>query len=117
MGFCPSGLLSQWAFVQWAFVLVGFCPSGLLSYTRIDELFFSVCVLILSIISAAVYSGFDLHSVRMLIGQYPLKFEGPEYPVYNMSFTFICLLKAVILSWNPSTQFSNLLNNTSISKP
>ena len=33
VGFCPSGLLSQWAFVQWAFVLVGFCPSGLLSYT------------------------------------------------------------------------------------
>ena len=31
VGFCPSGLLSQWAFVQWAFVLVGFCPSGLLS--------------------------------------------------------------------------------------
>ena len=25
MGFCPSGLLSQWAFVQWACVLVGFC--------------------------------------------------------------------------------------------
>ena len=39
MGFCPSGLLSQWAFVpvgfcpsrllsQWAFVPVGFCPVG-----------------------------------------------------------------------------------------
>ena len=26
VGFCPSGLLSQWAFV-----LDGFCPSGLLS--------------------------------------------------------------------------------------
>ena len=37
VGFCPSGLLSQWAFVQWAFVLVGFCPSGLLSYT-LDKL-------------------------------------------------------------------------------
>ena len=27
VGFCPSGLLSQWAFVQWAFVLVGFGPT------------------------------------------------------------------------------------------
>ena len=33
VGFSPSELMSQWAFVQWAFVLVGFCPSGLLSYT------------------------------------------------------------------------------------
>ena len=31
VGFCPCGLLSLWAFVQWAFVLVSFCPSGLLS--------------------------------------------------------------------------------------
>ena len=30
MGFCPSGLLSQWAFV-----LVGFCPSGPVSCTQI----------------------------------------------------------------------------------
>ena len=34
MGFCPSGVLSQWGFVQWGFVLVGFCPSGVLSYTQ-----------------------------------------------------------------------------------
>ena len=32
MGFCPSGLLSQWAFVLVGFCPVGFCPSGLLSY-------------------------------------------------------------------------------------
>ena len=37
MGFCPSGLLSQWAFV-----LVGFCPSGLLSYTREGQIVVSV---------------------------------------------------------------------------
>ena len=33
VGFCPSGLLSQWAFVLVGFCPVGFCPSGLLSYT------------------------------------------------------------------------------------
>ena len=33
MGFCPSGVLSQYGFVQLGFVLVGFCPSGVLSYT------------------------------------------------------------------------------------
>ena len=27
VGFCPRGLLSYWAFVQWAFVLVGYCPT------------------------------------------------------------------------------------------
>ena len=31
VGFCPSGLLSQWAFVLLGFCPVGFCPSGLLS--------------------------------------------------------------------------------------
>ena len=31
VGFCPSGLLSQWAFVLVGFCSVGFCPSGLLS--------------------------------------------------------------------------------------
>ena len=31
VGFCPSGLLSQWAFVLVGFCPVGFCPSGLLS--------------------------------------------------------------------------------------
>ena len=34
VGFCPSGLLSQWAFVLLGFCPVGFCPSGLLSYTH-----------------------------------------------------------------------------------
>ena len=31
VGFCPSGLLSKWAFVQVGFCPVCFCPSGLLS--------------------------------------------------------------------------------------
>ena len=31
VGFFPSGLLSQWAFVLAGFCPVGFCPSGLLS--------------------------------------------------------------------------------------
>ena len=31
MGFCPSGVLSQWGFVPVGFCPVGFCPSGVLS--------------------------------------------------------------------------------------
>ena len=34
VGFCQPCQIKQWAFVQWAFVLVGFCPSGLLSVPR-----------------------------------------------------------------------------------
>ena len=33
VGFCPSGLLSQWALVLVGFCPVGFCPSRFLSYT------------------------------------------------------------------------------------
>ena len=31
MGFCPSGVLSQWGFVPVGFCPVEFCPSGVLS--------------------------------------------------------------------------------------
>ena len=31
VGFCPSGILSQWGFVLVGFCPVGFCPSGVLS--------------------------------------------------------------------------------------
>ena len=31
VGFCPSGVLSQWGFVLVGFCPVGFCPSGVLS--------------------------------------------------------------------------------------
>ena len=31
MGFCPSGVLSQWGLVPVGFCPVGFCPSGVLS--------------------------------------------------------------------------------------
>ena len=40
MGFCPSGLLSQWAFVLVGFCPVGFCPSGLISNIDKKPFFF-----------------------------------------------------------------------------
>ena len=58
MGFCSSGLLSKWTFVQWAFVLVGFCPSGLLSYTHVVHVVYWFCCKLFTAPIGSVYSLF-----------------------------------------------------------